>query len=111
MGLAGVRDPDNAQFFESKKPLCVVYFDIDYEMNPKGQSATSIVVQCMMKTVLCVMGLNIKYLFVLLLVYVCSQEPTTGETGVALDTFVTVLSGLIMHSVVIYLFVLNCQGY
>ena len=37
MGLAGVRDSDNVQFFDSKKPLCVVYFDIDYEMNPKGQ--------------------------------------------------------------------------
>ena len=37
MGLAGVRDRDNMQFFDSKKPLVVVYYDVDYERNPKGK--------------------------------------------------------------------------
>ena len=35
MGIAGVRSPDNVKFFE-KKPLCVVYYDVDYTKNPKG---------------------------------------------------------------------------
>ena len=37
MGLAGIRTPDNMALFEPKRPLAVVYFDIDYERNPKGQ--------------------------------------------------------------------------
>ena len=37
MGLAGLRDPDRIQFFEAKKPLVVVYYDVDYERNPKGK--------------------------------------------------------------------------
>ena len=37
MGLAGVRDFDTQKFFEEKQPLCVVYFDVDYSMNPKGK--------------------------------------------------------------------------
>lgn len=37
MGLAGVRDGDNIQFFDAKKPLVVVYYEIDYERNPKGK--------------------------------------------------------------------------
>lgn len=37
MGLAGVRNTDNMNFFEEKKPLCVVYYEIDYSMNPKGK--------------------------------------------------------------------------
>lgn len=36
MGLAGVRDRDNVQFFDAKKPLVVVYYEVDYERNPKG---------------------------------------------------------------------------
>ena len=36
MGLAGVRDRDNIQFFD-KKPLVVVYYDVDYVRNPKGK--------------------------------------------------------------------------
>ena len=36
MGLAGLRTTDNAVLFE--KPLVVVYFDIDYERNPKGSN-------------------------------------------------------------------------
>ena len=35
MGIAGVRSPDNVKFFD-KKPLCVVYYDVDYTKNPKG---------------------------------------------------------------------------
>ena len=37
MGLAGVRTPDNRQYFDAKNPLTVVYFDIDYEHNAKGE--------------------------------------------------------------------------
>lgn len=37
MGLAGVRNSDNVQFFDAKKPLVVVYYDVDYERNPKGK--------------------------------------------------------------------------
>ena len=37
MGLAGVRTLDNKQFFDPKTPLAVVYFDVDYEHNPKGE--------------------------------------------------------------------------
>ena len=37
MGLAGVRTPDNMAFFDAKRPQAVVYFDVDYERNPKGQ--------------------------------------------------------------------------
>ena len=37
MGLAGVRDRDNMQFFDAKKPLVVVYYEVDYERNPKGK--------------------------------------------------------------------------
>lgn len=37
MGLVGVRDADNAKFYEAKKPLCVVYYDVDYGLNPKGR--------------------------------------------------------------------------
>lgn len=40
MGLAGIRNMDNMQFFDEKKPLAVVYFDIDYVRNPKGQLVT-----------------------------------------------------------------------
>lgn len=37
MGLAGLRHRDNAQFFDVKKPLVVVYYDVDYVRNPKGK--------------------------------------------------------------------------
>ena len=37
MGLAGVRTPDNAELFDAKKPLVVVYFSVDYTHNPKGE--------------------------------------------------------------------------
>ena len=37
MGIAGVRTRDNAKLFEPKKPLAVVYYDLDYVHNPKGQ--------------------------------------------------------------------------
>lgn len=36
MGLAGVRNNDNAQYFDAKKPLAVVYFNVDYKHNAKG---------------------------------------------------------------------------
>ena len=36
MGVAGVRDFDTQKFFEEKKPLCVVYFDVEYSLDPKG---------------------------------------------------------------------------
>ena len=36
MGIAGVRDMDTQKFFEDKKPLCVVYFDVEYSLDPKG---------------------------------------------------------------------------
>lgn len=38
VGLAGVRDTDSAKFFEKKKPLAVVYFDVDYVRNSKGSN-------------------------------------------------------------------------
>lgn len=38
MGLAGVRTPDNVAFFAPKQPLVVVYFDVDFELNPKGSN-------------------------------------------------------------------------
>lgn len=37
MGLAGIRDRDNMQLFDHKKPLVVVYYDVDYVRNPKGK--------------------------------------------------------------------------
>ena len=38
MGLAGVRTNDNKEFFDTKSPLVVVYFDVDYEHNAKGSN-------------------------------------------------------------------------
>lgn len=38
LGLAGVRTTDNAPEFDSKKPLVVVYYDINFELNPKGSN-------------------------------------------------------------------------
>jgi protein disulfide isomerase family A protein 3 len=38
MGLAGVRNQDNRQFFDAQSPLAVVYYDVDYEHNPKGSN-------------------------------------------------------------------------
>ena len=38
MGLAGLRTMDNMAFFDAKKPLVVVYYEVDYERNPKGES-------------------------------------------------------------------------
>lgn len=35
MGIAGVRDTDNVKYFDDK-PLCVVYYDVDYVKNAKG---------------------------------------------------------------------------
>lgn len=37
MGLVGVRNQDNMALFNDKKPLCVVYYSLDFEKNPKGQ--------------------------------------------------------------------------
>lgn len=39
MGLAGVRTQDNSEYFDAKKPLAVVYFNVDYTRNPKGNAA------------------------------------------------------------------------
>jgi len=44
MGLAGVRDRDNAQYFDAKKPLVIVYYEIDYDRNPKGKRVIVVVV-------------------------------------------------------------------
>lgn len=38
-GLVGHMTKDNQEDF--KKPLCVVYFDVDYKKDPKGNSANS----------------------------------------------------------------------
>lgn len=38
MGLGGLRDRDNVQFFDAKKPLVVVYYEVDYDRNPKGKT-------------------------------------------------------------------------
>ena len=38
MGEAGVRTMDNMVFFEPMKPLIVVYYDLDYQRNPKGSN-------------------------------------------------------------------------
>jgi len=38
MGLAGLRTMDNMALFDTKKPLVVVYYEVDYERNPKGES-------------------------------------------------------------------------
>eukprot|EP00731_Ephydatia_muelleri_P016571 Em0009g995a len=38
MGLAGVRTHDNLALFNDKKPLCVVYYSLDFEKNPKGSN-------------------------------------------------------------------------
>ena len=35
MGIAGVRSPDDMKYYD-EKPLCVVYYDVDYTKNPKG---------------------------------------------------------------------------
>lgn len=40
MGLAGLRNGDNLQFFDAKKPLAVVYYEVDYNRNPKGKRRT-----------------------------------------------------------------------
>ena len=37
MGIAGVRNRDNEKFFD-KKPLVVVYFNVDYVRNAKGSN-------------------------------------------------------------------------
>jgi len=37
MGLAGLRNVDNMGFFDTKKPLVVVYYEVDYVRNPKGK--------------------------------------------------------------------------
>lgn len=42
MGLAGVRNQDNRQLFDAKSPLAVVYYDVDYEHNPKGEQNGSL---------------------------------------------------------------------
>lgn len=44
MGLAGVRNNDNQEFFHALSPLAVVYFDIDYERNPKGKPLFSLLI-------------------------------------------------------------------
>jgi protein disulfide isomerase family A protein 3 len=36
MGIVGHRNMDNAKHFDAKKPLVVVYFDVNYERNAKG---------------------------------------------------------------------------
>ena len=36
MGLAGIRTADNMALFDANKPLVVVYYDVDYERNAKG---------------------------------------------------------------------------
>lgn len=38
MGLAGVRTNDNMELYNAKRPLTVVYFEVDYERNPKGKN-------------------------------------------------------------------------
>jgi protein disulfide isomerase family A protein 3 len=38
MGLAGVRTPDNMALFDANRPQAVVYFDVDYDRNPKGSN-------------------------------------------------------------------------
>lgn len=38
MGLAGVRTSDNMELYNAKRPLAIVYFDVDYERNPKGKN-------------------------------------------------------------------------
>ena len=46
MGLAGVRTPDNMALFDANRPQAVVYFDVDYERNPKGQPKYTLKVSC-----------------------------------------------------------------
>ena len=41
MGLAGVRTIDNMALFDVNKPLVIVYYDVDYERNPKGDQLTT----------------------------------------------------------------------
>ena len=36
MGIVGHRTVDNQKFFEAKRPMVVVYFDVDYVRNLKG---------------------------------------------------------------------------
>ena len=36
MGIVGHRTMDNQKFFEAKRPMVVVYFDVDYVRNLKG---------------------------------------------------------------------------
>lgn len=43
MGLAGVRTSDNMELYNAKRPLAIVYFDVDYERNPKGENLLSLV--------------------------------------------------------------------
>lgn len=61
MGLAGVRTSNNMEFYNAKRPLAVVYFDVDYERNPKGEKESS--ASCLIST------------------FFSTQAATIGETG------------------------------
>ena len=75
MGLAGIRTPDNMALFEPKRPLAVVYFDIDYERNPKGQGEGALSHSELLEPVTKLSNL------VSLSLSCSAQGPTTGETG------------------------------
>lgn len=62
MGLAGVRTPDNMAMFDAKRPQVVVYFDVDFERNLKGQRKCFCFQKCP--------------------IILLTQAATTGETGI-----------------------------
>lgn len=37
MGYAGIRTTDNMALFDAKRPQAIIYFDVDYTRNPKGE--------------------------------------------------------------------------
>ena len=41
MGIVGHRTMDNMAFFDAKRPLLVVYFEVDYDKNPKRTKPVS----------------------------------------------------------------------
>lgn len=46
MGIVGHRTVDNQKFFEAKRPMVVVYFDVDYVRNLKGACVRAYMCAC-----------------------------------------------------------------
>ncbi len=38
-----MRETDTQKYFDDKKPLCVVYYDVEYSLDPKGISSIIVI--------------------------------------------------------------------